>query len=202
MRLKGRRQVVAAKPAATTPAPPPTQDLEAAWAEGSALFANRRGMKLSGLMFAGLPERLLPNRFAKLVGHPRAKRAAHLLGLLSDRDLRIFQARAAIGLEQVVAAMRLFLVFNVSGPVGLVLLIGALLPEDVVTAYLAQPGALLGGFVAAAVALPLYAWLIWYAFAGVHQARDLYHLATIEMAKRGLAATVGAAEQNPTEARP
>lgn len=208
MRLKGRRKVVIpAKRAPVESAPPPAQlrqtlDLDDVWTEAAKLYANQRGMKLSRAAWAGLPERLLPDRLAKLTGKQSAKRVSHLLSLLSDSDLRLFHTRAAINVEQAVAAIRLFLIFNISGPVGLVVLITALVPGGTLDAFFSSPGRLLGGLVGVAIAVPFLTWMIWFAFAGVHQARDLYHLATLEMAKRGLAATLANSEQNATEARP
>ena len=83
-----------------------------------------------------------------------------------------------------------------------VLLIAALLPEGAISERLTNTEFLIGGLVGGLLTLPLVAWLIWYAFAGVHGARDLYHLATLETARRGLSATAFGGELNATEAKP
>ena len=204
MRLKARRRVVLPpKPpeVVQSPAPKPTQDLDEAWAEASALYANRKGMRLSRAGFFGLPSRLLPDRVAKLKDAPGAKRVRHLLGLLSDADLRVFHAQAAIGLEQATAAARTCLLVNVSVPIGFLVLLNSLLPGSLEETYFSD-AALAVGFLSGAAALAAsISLVVWYAFAGVQQARDLCHLATLEMARRGLAATLSGGDQNALEAK-
>ena len=203
MRLKPRRRVVlpAKPPEAAKPAPPPTLDLDEAWDEASGLYANRKGMRLSRVGVFGLPSRLLPDRVAKLTGAAGAKRVRHLLGLLSDPDLRVFHARAAIGLEQATAAARTCLIVNVSAPIGFFVLLNSLLPGSIEETYLSDPvtaAFFVSGAFVAALGVSI---VVWYAFAGVQQARDLYHLATLEMARRGLAATLSGGDQNALEAK-
>lgn len=200
MRLKPRRRVVVPAKPATAP-PPRTQDLEDAWGEASILYANRRGMRIGRHWGYGVSERLFPDRFDRLVGRAGAKRVSHLLCLLSDADLRVFQTRAAISHEQAVAGARMTLILNVSGPIGFVVLLTNLLPGGAEAAFAGEPEILVGFLVGAVVAAAILLFLVWYAFAGVHQARDLYHLATLEMAKRGIASTMGGGDQNPTETK-
>ena len=201
MRLKPRRRVVVpAKPPEAAPAPKPTLDLDAVWDEATALYANRRGMRASGAWAVGMSARAHGGRLAQMRARPAAKRVRHLLEGLSNRDLRVFHARAAINQEQAVAATRLTVLANVSVPLALVLLVGELAPgiwdwvfrnEEPSIVVMSLAG-LIGGLTAVGA-------VIWYAYAGVHQARDLYHLATLEMARRGLAPTIGGGEQDPAE---
>ena len=202
MRLKPRRRVVVpAKPPEAPPTPKPTLALDDAWGEASALYANRKGMKLTRAGFFGLPSRLLPDRVAKLKGAPGAKRVRHLLGLLSDSDLRVFHTQAAIGLEQATAAARTCLIVNVSAPIGFLVLLNSLLPGSLEETYFSGGSLSIGFLVGTAIAAVGVPLVVWYAFAGVQQARDLYHLATLEMARRGLAATLGGGDQNALEAK-
>ena len=182
-------------------APPPSLDLEEAWAGAAALFANRRGMRVSRTGFFGVPSRLLPDRVAQVIGAPGAKRARHLLGFLSDGDLRVFHARAAINLEQAVAGARASLVFNVSAPVAFLVLLNTILPGSIAETYFSDPVIARASIAALGLFGIVILLIVWYAFAGAQQARDLYHLATLEMARRGVAATLAGGDQNTLEAK-
>lgn len=178
-------------------APPPTLDLEEAWAEAAALFSNRRGMRVRGNWLYGISERAFADRFARATRRPGAKRVSHLLGLLSEADLRVFHARSVINHEQAVAGTRFTLIANVSVPVGLILLLNALFPRQVEALL---TGGDLGAFIALAALVigPILLFFeAWYCYSGVQQARDLSHVATLAMARRGLAPTQMATDQNP-----
>ena len=206
MRLKGRRRIVLpAKPEAPpTPAKPKTLDLDEVWGEATTLYANKRALRLSRSWFTkGMAERAGGDRLSVMRRRPGAKRVAHLLEGLSDPDLRVFHARAAINLEQAVAATRLTVLYNISVPLGVVLLVNELAPNLVALVFADSGPAVTGAAWSGLLALLGLVFLaIWFCFAGVHQARDLYHLATLAMARRGLAATLGGGEANPADARP
>jgi hypothetical protein len=193
MRLKPRprRVVPAPKGAAPKPAPPeappapPTLPLAAVWREATQLYANAKGMRPRRSWWFGLSERAGGDRLSKVTERPAARRLAGRLAQLSDVDARLFETRAALNLDQALAAMRVTLVMNLTLPVATVLFVNGLLPGGITGFFGLDEGdvALLG--VAIGLAALSIGGLLWYVFAGLQQARDLHHLALLDAARRG-----------------
>ena len=199
MRLKARRRVVVPAKPEEAPAAPPTLPLEEVWREADAAYANRKAMKPRRGWWAGTPERVPPGRVRALLHAPAAKTVAPLIARLSDGDFRVFQARAAVNLEQAVAALRLCVLVNVSAPVGAILLANALFPGSLIEAF-DDRGVLIGALCGLVVGVVYLLLLFWYAYAGTHGARDLHHLTLVEAARRGVPVQQ-AGDQNATETR-
>lgn len=177
--------------------------MEVVWKEAARLYANRSGMRVRRSWLSGVGERVGFDRLGTVTRRPVAKRVNERLGGLSDADMRVFHAYATVNLEQASGALRLSLIVNVSLPVGLILLLNALLPDGLAGLHVVRTASDAGWLywtISLSLLLAVVAALVWYCYAGVHQARDLYHLSSIELARRGLA---GAAlsDQNPMEAR-
>ena len=154
-----------------------------AWRAAEKVFANRRAMRPSAAHFYGLVERTHPNRMGKLLNAQKARAVSDIFQKLDDRQLGQFRTMAFVNLEQATSAMRLNVIGNISIPVGFLVLVNQLLPNRL-GLFISEIGAEALLFICSVV-LALLVVTMWYAYAGVLQARDLYHLTLIETARRG-----------------
>ncbi|MEM8772890.1 MAG: hypothetical protein AAGD92_14680 [Pseudomonadota bacterium] len=169
------------KPAETKSA---LSSVDKAWDEISVHFRNSAALVPSGFWFSGLSERTAGNRLAILRGKQRAKAASRILGALTSAELREFQTLAFVNFEQASASLRVNIVTSISIPVGLLVIFNQVFPGEL--------AALFEGPTSFPAWAPIIAALLWlllnmcFGYAGVHQARDLYHLTLIEAAQRGV----------------
>lgn len=143
--------------------------LPTCWPE---LIRYRSGLRPSSLTFLGVSDRAPPDRLARLLKTPHAKRAVALLDGLSMPELNHVKTAAEANAEQAEAAFRRTLVFNVTGPVAFVATMAQVAPETSteLLASLDRRG-VTTYFILAALAL--IAATVLYTFVRSRDARDL-----------------------------
>ena len=154
------------------------------WTELERLFSNARGMSLSPVWFSGVGERMGGKRLVRLEQRRIAILLDKAIEPLTLSQVIYLKERSAINLRMASDAMRLFLVANVSVPLGLIIVLNALAPTFISRLLVSIPSTPM--FVAFLTVIILLVCTAWYAYAGLHQARDLYHLLSDAVARRRL----------------
>lgn len=155
----------------------------AVWDQLEKLFSNFRGMSF-GWIIRFNSERINAKRFRRLARKGQSYGLPALLSGLSFRQLVMLQERSAINLKMASDALRLYIVVNVSAPAGTLLISNQLAPSFFPRLLgLIEPIMVLGMVIGFILTLILTTW---YAYAGVHQARDLSYLLASEVASARL----------------
>ena len=157
--------------------------VDEAWSAAAIPFANLRAMRPSGHWFTGVGERTGAMRLQRLRSHKKAESLRDLLAPLSQAELRRFLTLAIVNFEQAKGAMRLNLIANISVPVGFLIIMNQIFPGHI--GALIDRLSLIEFYVGFGLAVTLLLASMWYCYAGVHQARDLYHLALIAASDAG-----------------
>lgn len=137
-------------------------------------------------LFTGFHGRTGPKRIAKMRKAKPAKALTSELAALSAIEANHFLALATANKEQAEAAFRYTAIVNFTAPITFIVLLNQILPGgviEVVSAYLD-----LDTFGLTAVILLFILAVIYpiaHAYLGTSNARDIYHLSMIEVARRG-----------------
>ncbi len=170
--------------------------VDRAWDEAAAHFKNIAAMIPSSFWVSGLSERTGANRLALLREKTRAQALKVVLDRLSPTELRQFQTLAFVNFEQASASLRINVISSISLPVGLLVFFNQIFPGEL--AALLEGATAVSAWIGLSTALAGLILNMWFCYAGVHQARDLYHLTLIESAARGVnAPAVGETEDDP-----
>lgn len=163
---------------------------------GSELFeAARKDFSIasawrSGLLFdiiSGFHRRIGGDRVKRLQGTKPARKLSTALARASDRTVSYFAVLATVNKEQAEASFRYTAIVNFTAPVTVVLLANQVIPGGLID-LLRAGDPTLGWIRLSFVALVFLFSVIGpisLAYLGTSMARDLYHLAVIEKAKRG-----------------
>ncbi|MEO1151273.1 MAG: hypothetical protein AAFW83_09830 [Pseudomonadota bacterium] len=159
------------------------REAHAVWEKLEKKFTNLRGMSFGWLVRLN-SERINSKRFIRLTKKAERYGLPALFSPLTVPQLAMLQERSAINLKMASDALRLYVVINVSIPVALFVLVNQLAPTFFARLFgTIEPISILF------IAISFIATLMittWYAYAGVHQARDLNYLLVNELASARL----------------
>ena len=158
-----------------------------AWSQLESMFTNQRGMVPSSSWLYGLGDRVNWQRLQRLENSETAKKAKAIFSSLTDGQLAYIKDRAHVNMAEAEGALRLFLIANISVPVGALFLINQIFPNALAT--------LTAGFdtqmwitqgIAISIAILMLISTTWFTYAGVRQSRDLYFLCVLTLSRRQL----------------